>query len=75
MPAEQLCCEEPVSSGYDSTGENVNVCGARALACADCGGSAGCFEHVQLCPRCGQAVCAYCEDEHACRPRQKHRAA
>jgi hypothetical protein len=75
MPTKQLRCEESFSGGYDPTGENAKECGAPALACTDCGESAGCSEHVQLCPRCGEAVCAYCEDEHACLPGSKHRAA
>ena len=75
MPAKQLRCEESVSSGYDPTQENAQECRAPALACADCGESAGCAEHAQLCSKCGEPVCAYCEDEHACMPGRKPRAA
>lgn len=75
MPAKQLRCEESVSFGYDPTDDNTKECGAAALACADCGESAGCAEHAQFCPKCGEPVCAYCEDEHACRPDQKPCAA
>ena len=75
MPGRQLRCAESVSSGYDPTCENAQQCGAPALACTDCGESAGCSEHVQLCPRCGEPVCTYCEDEHSCPPVRKHRAA
>jgi len=75
MSGKQLRCEEPVSSDYDLADENARECRALAVACVDCGGSAGCAEHAQMCPKCGQAVCAYCEDEHACPPGQKRRAA
>jgi len=75
MAAKELRCEESFSNGYDPTGENARECGAPALACSDCGESAGCSEHAQLCPKCGEAVCAYCEDEHACLPSRKPRAA
>ena len=66
MPAKQLRCEETLDSNYDPTSENAGECGAIALARADCGDSAGCTEHAQVCPRCGEPVCTYCEDEHAC---------
>src|SRR5256885_13065356 len=66
MPAKQLRCEETLEDGYDPTGENAGECGAVALACADCGDSAGCTEHAQLCPHCGNAVCSHCAEEHGC---------
>jgi hypothetical protein len=58
-----LCEDDP---NHDPTGENAGECGAVALACADCGDSAGCTEHAQLCPHCGNAVCSHCADEHGC---------
>ncbi len=75
MPAKPLRCEESVSFGYDPAVESARECGALALACTECGDSAGCPEHAQLCPKCREAVCVFCEDEHACTPGQKHRVA
>ena len=66
MPAKQLRCENYVIRDGDVTGENAIECGAVALACADCGESAGCEEHGQRCPRCGEALCESCSDRHAC---------
>ena len=75
MPAKQLRCEATVIPYGDITGENGIECGAIALACADCGDSAGCAEHAQQCPKCGEAICAYCVDEHACISETRERAA
>jgi len=50
MPAT-LRCEETFSVGCDPTGENARECGAPALACTDCGESAGCSLHAELCPK------------------------
>ena len=66
MPAKQLRCEVSVIPEGDWTGENAIECGAIALACVDCGDSAGCEEHANMCPNCGKPVCDYCADEHAC---------
>lgn len=66
MPARQLRCEAYVIPEGDRTGENAVECGAIALACTDCGDSAGCEEHALMCPRCGKPVCEFCADEHGC---------
>jgi len=66
MSANQLRCKESVIGEGDNTGESAIECGAVALACADCHKSAGCEEHAQFCPKCGQPVCVWCEDEHGC---------
>jgi len=65
MPAKQLRCDVSVVPEGDWTGENAVVCGAVALACADCGYSAGCEEHALRCPKCGEPICEGCEDTHA----------
>ena len=75
MPAESLRCETYVSPDGDFTGENAIECGAIALACADCGDSAGCEKHAVLCPRCGKPVCEGCAEEHSCFAKERDRAA
>jgi hypothetical protein len=72
MPAQQLRCEESVIPEGDPTGEDAVECGAVALPCAQCGESAGCHEHAQFCPKCGEAVCVWCEDEHVCLADTEH---
>lgn len=48
-------------------GENAIVlCNAIALACADCGKSAGWEEHALKRPRCGKQLCDYGADEQHC---------
>lgn len=49
MPAQPLRCEVSVIPEDDYTGENAVECGAIALACVDCGESAGCEEHAVIC--------------------------
>lgn len=71
MPAQQLRCEVWVIPEGDPTGENAVECRAIALACADCGESAGCEEHALLCPSCRKPVCEYCADEHSCIVKQE----
>ena len=66
MPARQLRCEVSIIPENDRTGEKAVECRAIALACVDCGESAGCEEHAVKCPRCGKPVCDYCADEHRC---------
>ena len=66
MPAKQLRCDVYVSGENDPTGEHAIKCGAIALACADCGDSAGCMEHALACPNCGNSVCEFCAEEHCC---------
>jgi hypothetical protein len=61
-----LRCESYVITENDGTGENALKCNAIALACAECGDSAGCVEHALMCPRCRRAVCDSCADEHRC---------
>jgi hypothetical protein len=61
-----LRCESYVIPENDPTGENALLCGAIALACAECGDTAGCEEHALRCPRCGKPLCDYCADEHRC---------
>jgi hypothetical protein len=75
MPAQLLRCETNVSPEGDLTGEKAVECGAIALACADCGASAGCEAHAVICPKCGKSVCDYCADEHGCVAEEKYRAA
>lgn len=53
----RLRCEVSVIREGDPTGENAIECGAIALACVNCGGSAGCEEHELSCPKCGKPVC------------------
>jgi len=72
MPARQPRCDVYVIPEGDRTGENAIECGAVALACADCGDSAGCEEHALMCPKCGKPVCA---DEHSCVAREGQRRA
>lgn len=66
MTTTLLRCDVAVIPEGDRTGENAVECGAIALACIECGGSAGCEEHAQLCPKCREPICVYCEDEHVC---------
>jgi Zn finger protein HypA/HybF involved in hydrogenase expression len=64
MPAKQLRCEASVIPDNDPTGEQAIERGAIALACADCGDSAGCLEHAVICPKCGSPVCDFCAEDH-----------
>lgn len=73
MPA-QLRCEASVAIENDHTGENAVTCGALALACAECGGLAGCHEHAMFCAHCAQPLCEGCLTE-ASREEKKTRAA
>ncbi len=66
MSAKQLRCEMSVIPENDPTGEYAIECGAIALACADCGDSAGCMEHAVICPKCASPICDYCAEEHSC---------
>ena len=76
MATRQLRCDVYVVSHNGRTGENAVECGAIALACTECGESAGCEEHSIICPRCGKPVCSYCADDHSCRtPKRSARAA
>ena len=59
-------CEVWVIPEGDWTGERAIECGGIALACVDCGESAGCVEHAPMCPQCRRAVCDSCADEHRC---------
>lgn len=71
MPAKQLRCEVWVIPEGDRTGENAIECGFIALACAECGNSAGCVEHALMCPQCRRAVCDSCAYEHNCAANKK----
>ncbi len=73
MPG-QLRCEVYVSSEGDQTGENAIECRAIALACVDCGESAGCVEHALMCQQCRRAVCDCCAYEHSCVANENARA-
>jgi len=66
MPVQQFRCEDSIIPVGDATGENAVECGSIALACADCGDNAGCYEHAQFCPICGEAICSGCAAEHPC---------
>lgn len=66
MLAKQPRCEVYVLPQSDRTGEKAMKCNAMALACEDCGDSAGCEEHALRCPRCGKRVCNCCADAHRC---------
>src|SRR5690242_9853200 len=68
MPAKGLRCEVPVYVIPEGTliGEKAVECGAIAVACIDCNGSAGCLQHAFLCANCGRAVCKHCRASHDC---------
>jgi len=55
MPAKELRYDVSVVPEIEPTGEHAIECGAIALACAECRGSAGCHAHAVLCPVCGTA--------------------
>ena len=65
LPAKKLPCEESAASVTTRHGKMPGNAEPPALACAHCGQSGSCFLHAQLCPKCGEPVCAYCEDQHA----------
>lgn len=77
MPAKQLRCDVWLIPEGDRTGENAIECGFIALACAECGNSAGCVEHELMCPQCRRAVrllrlrAQLCKQEDPCRRRQE----
>jgi hypothetical protein len=75
MPANQLRCDASVIPENDPTGEHAIECGAIAVLCIDCTGSAGCVEHAFFCGQCGRAVCEGCKEEHACQAGPSERRA
>lgn len=64
--AQILRCSTFISPEVDWTNKRAVECGSMALACVECGASAGCIAHALFCRYCGRAVCDSRAYDHGC---------